>query len=319
MVAVYQATVYISIALLAIVMTVFVLAVSLLGRAVRISIEEQVKFERNGLEKSQSEIANLTEQLKKAVETNEQPNMDRIQKSINKIKWRQTFSKLKLRWISIKPKFLGVPLGVIVPGLLFLVAFFSSTFATYFEPSSHSMALSLWYTSLITILIGIINILFTLRVTQSVAITSEETSYLRQKEMMKSALIEVEEAKKPSLILQFQNEQPPFDIVSNQQKVIAFTIHLDKGDIAVHPRVMFFVHEGFKFPGHRSHKQPLTVKKVGGLLSSIIDFQRCTKAFDEIGRITIGAPSEKDSFEAWYKVGCDSYDGEFIPFKINVL
>lgn len=68
MIAVYQATFFLSIALLAIVITVFVLAVSLLGRAVRISIEEQVQSEQDGLKRSQSEIANLTEQFKRAGE-----------------------------------------------------------------------------------------------------------------------------------------------------------------------------------------------------------------------------------------------------------
>lgn len=319
MVAVYQATSYLSIALLAIVITVFVLAVSLLGRAVRISIEEQEKFEEDGLKRSQSEIADLTEQFKRAGDKNEQLDMDRIQKSINKIKWRQRFSKMKLRWISIKPKFLGVPLGVIFPSLLFLVAFISSAFAIYFESSSHSMALSLWYTSLITILIGTTNILLTLRVTQSVAITSEETSYLRQKEMMKSALIEVEEAKKSSLILIFQSEQPPFDIESDQQKKFDFRIHLNKGDVAVHLTVMFFVPDGFIFPGRHSYKQELFVGTVGGLLSSEINIERCTKAFDQVDEIIIKAPSKKGSYKAWYKVGCDSTDGEFVSFKINVV
>lgn len=319
MVVIYQATFYLSVVLLAILITLFVLAVSLLGRAVRISIDEQEKTEQASLSRNQSEIQDLNKQFKKAEKAHIQPDIDRIQKSINKIKWSQRFSKIRLRWICIKPKFLGVPLGVILPGSLFLVSIVTSTLAIYFESSSHNIALSLWYISLITVIMGIINIFLTLRVIQSVAITSEETSYLRQKEMMKSALIEAEEVKIPSLEFLFSYENPPFDIGADQQKNIDFRVHLAKGDTARNISSMFFVPEGFSFPGHATHKQPPSVKTVAGLLSASINFDCCTKGFDTSSSINIKAPSNQGVYEAWYKVGCDRFDGELQSFEINVV
>lgn len=319
MVVIYQATFYLSIVLLAILITLFVLAVSLLGRAVRISIDEQEKAEQASLSRSQSEIQDLSKQFKKAEKSHIQPDIDRIQKSIKKIKWSQRFSKIKLRWICIKPKFLGVPLGVILPGSLFLVSIVTSTLAIYFESSSHNTALSLWYISLITVIMGMINILLTLRVTQSVAITSDEISYLRQKELMKSALIEVEEVKTPSLEFSFSDENPPFDIGADQQKNIDFHIHLTKGYPARNIGVMFFVPEGFGFPGHTTHKQPISVQTVAGLLSASVNFDYCTTSFDPASSINIKAPSNQGAYKAWYKVGCDRFDGELQSFDINVV
>lgn len=244
--------------------------------------------------------------------------MDRIQKSINKIKWRQRFLKLKLRWISIKPKFLGVPLGVIFPGLLFLIAFFSSTFAIYFESSSHSMALSLWYTSLITILIGTINLFLTLRVTQSVAITSEETSYLRQKEMMVSALLDVEERKRPSFTLGFR-ESMPINIKSDEVLAINVYIHLTSGTIARKARAMVFLPKEFEAIGHTIFRQPDHLDMFGGLDSFQITFNDCTRAFDPSETINIKAPSEKRAYEILYKLGSEEFDGQIEKFTVNVI
>lgn len=319
MIVLYQSTFWLALALLAIVITVFVLAVSLLGRAIRISVEEQERVEQEKRKSSSEQITKLNSQLNEAAKKEGQPDIDSLKKNINDLQKQLRLANWRLRWICFKPKLLRVTWGALFPASLFVISIVTSSLAIYYDPTSHDIALSLWYTSIFFIILGIILIILTLTVTQDVAASTDEASFIRQKEMMKSALFEVEEAKKPSLILKFLNEQPPFDIVSNQEKVIDFFLHLDKGDIAVHPRVMFFVPEGFMFPGHSFYKQSLSVRIVGGLLSATINFERCAKAFDEINKITIVAPSEKDSYEAWYKVGCDSYDGELIPFKINVV
>ncbi len=319
MIVLYQATFWLSLALLAIVITVFVLAVSLLGRAVRISVEEQEKAEQDNLTRNQREILELNVRLNEATENNEKPDIDSLQKSINKIKRHQRYLNWKLRWICIKPKLLRVPLGVILPGTLFVAAIFLSTSAIYYDSSSHETALWLWYSSLATTTIGMIIIVFTLRVTQSVSASTDEASLIRQKEMLKSAMIEVEEEKKPYLEFGFQYEQPPFKIISDQEKQINFYIHMTKGDIARKPRVMFFAPEGFVFPSRTVHKQPNNVGTVGGYLSTTFDLSDCTGAFDSSDSIIIKAPPKKGSYRLWYKVTCERFRGELESFDIQVI
>ena len=318
MIALYQSTFFLALALLAIVITLFVLAVSLLGRAIRISIEEQEKTEKDQLARSQNETRELNKQFTRASKKHVQPDIDRIQKSINKIKWYQRLSKLKLRWIRIKPNFLRVSLGVLSPAALFIIAIATSALAIYFESESHDTAISLWYTSLITLILGIANMLLTLRVTQSVAITSEETSYLRQKEMMISALTSVEEGKIPAFVLSF-DENIPFNIISGQNKTIPFRIQLIKGTIARKPKAMFFLPEGFSAPAHAVFKQWDQIPEIGGLQSFECEFTDCTQAFNPTGKITITASPEKGSYEVMYKLGSEEFNGELERFTVNVI
>lgn len=58
--SIYQLTFFLAVALLAIVITVFVLAVSLLGRAVKLSVEEQEKAEKDRKKDTENEIKKNT-------------------------------------------------------------------------------------------------------------------------------------------------------------------------------------------------------------------------------------------------------------------
>lgn len=314
----YQATFYLSTVLLAITIAVFVLAVSLLGRAVRISIVEQERNQKEVLSRNRDSMKKLREQFQKATKGQSQPNINSIQKNINRIIWRQRLSRLKLIWICIKPNFLQVPLGVLLPGSLFIIAIASSNLAIYFESSSHNTALIFWYTSILTMIIGTIVIILTLRVTQSVAITSEETSRVREKEVFISALQEYEESKKPVLLLGFSTEQPPFTLSIDQNKEIEFTIYLSKGDIARKPEVHFFAPLEFEFPGQKSLIQPDTYDTIGGHRSTAVKFIDCKPQTNLRNKLSIKAPSQSGKYVLYYQISCELFVGNKSAFTVIV-
>lgn len=315
MLTLYQATFYLSTLFLAITITVFILAVSLLGRAVRISTVEQEKNQKEILSRNKASMEELKE---KASKGQFKPDIASIQKSINIIKRRQRFSRLKLWWICIKPHFLEVPLGVLLPGSLFIISIASSALAIYFESSSHDTALSLWYTSIVIMIIGAIFIIFILRVTQSVALTSEEISHVRQKEVFTSALHEYYESQKPELVLEFYAEQPPFTLSVDQQKEIDFNITLSKSDIARKPVIWFFAPAEFDFPGKGTIIQTRMSSTTGGYRSTTFEFKDCTKGVFLTGKLLIKAPSQPNKYVLYYQVMSELFVGDEFPFEVRV-
>ncbi|MFC1992076.1 hypothetical protein ACFLVC_05095 [Chloroflexota bacterium] len=313
----FQITFYLSLALLAILITVFVLAVSLLGRAIRISLDEQKKTEQEQQEQASALYESIEGKLNIAKEEGKGPNIDSLTKSLREAKKQMKKHGRRLIWIRWKPKFLKTSWGIFIPGSFFIASIVFSALSLQFQ-TSPTMSLSLWILSLITMFSGVALICLILKVIESVAVTSDETSFIRQKEMMVSALTEVEEGKKPSFVLQF-GETLPIDIKSDEVSTIHLYIQLTKGSIARKPKAMFFLPEGFEAPNNKTIVQRDHIPTIGGLLSFDIDFIDCTKAFSPSGQIVLKAPSTKGAYTIFYKVGSEEFDGKLGNFIVNVV
>ncbi len=211
MVVFYQLTFYLALALLAIVITVFVLAVSLLGRAVRISSEEQQKAEQERQQHNREQLVGIQGELDTAKETGKRPDIEKLELSLEKLKGQIKKHERKIAWILWKPRLLKATWGVFIPGILFLFSAVFASLALNFQ-TSLNLSLYLWILSLISMLSGVTLICLILRVIEGVAVTTDETSFIRQKEMLKTALIEFNESNKPKLSFQFRDDEPPFII-----------------------------------------------------------------------------------------------------------
>lgn len=318
MIILYQSTFWLALALLAIVITAFVLAVSLLGRAIRISVKEQETVEQEKRESSSEQIKKFNSQLNEAIEKDEQPDIDSLKKQINDLQKQLRHANWRLRWICFKPKLLRVTWGALFPASLFIISIVTSSLALFYDPSSHSIALFLWYTSICFITLGSILIILTLTVIQDVASSTDETSFIRQKEMMKSAMVEVEEEKKPGIEVIF-NKQLPFDLISTQPTEIAFRLTMTKGYIAKSTKIMFFAPKGFDFPGLPTLIQQDWVADVAGHLSTQLDIGDYIKGFDPFRILKITSPPEKGSYQLWYKVVSEAFNGVLTPFEVKVI
>jgi len=107
---IYQLTFFLAIALLAIVITVFVLAVSLLGRAVRLSTEEQTKAEEKRKEDTENEIKKMQDKLGQA-KAEGHLNIEDLTKSLQDLERKDTKHKLCFKWSSTLPCS-PVPFGI---------------------------------------------------------------------------------------------------------------------------------------------------------------------------------------------------------------
>jgi len=188
MAAIYEATFFLALALLAIVITVFVLAVSLLGRAIKISLEEKRKAESEQTEAIERDMLAIEKQLTTARKKKGKPDIKRLEKSLRILRRRELLHKIKLWFIKLRPHLLKAPLGVFVPGALFIMAVALCGTAQNYIIAAPDLAKALWIVGAIAIALGIINVGLTLRVIQGLAVTSDDVPFARQKEVFKSSL-----------------------------------------------------------------------------------------------------------------------------------
>ncbi len=122
MITVYQLLFVLALGLLAIMSAVFVFSVTLLGRAINISINEQQKAEQELKNATKDKTAELKQELEQA--TREERNIDikRLNNTIRTLNIKSFFHNLKLAVIRFKPKLLGASWGVIIPGAFLLAS-----------------------------------------------------------------------------------------------------------------------------------------------------------------------------------------------------
>lgn len=243
--SIYQLIFFLAIALLAIVITVFVLAVSLLGRAVKLSAQEQTEAEEKRKKDTEKEIKKIQDKLEKAKAAGRVDVKD-LTRSLQDLESRDTRHKWKLRWIKIKPKLLTASWGALIPGALFLISAIFSALA--FNLPSGTATVSLYtLISLIALGIGICFVCLTLKVIQGVAITSEETAFVRQKDMYKAALIEFEDERRPRLELEFPKTTFPLKMKTGSEITLRCQLSLSKGLSADAVDIHIGFPKGFQF------------------------------------------------------------------------
>ena len=99
---IYQILFFLGIGFLAIDVTIFVLAVSLLGRAVKLSVEEQTKLEEKAKADNEVEMEKLQDSLKNCVGTSSLENT--LKHSLRNLQKKDNKHKRKLIWIKMKPE-----------------------------------------------------------------------------------------------------------------------------------------------------------------------------------------------------------------------
>jgi hypothetical protein len=310
---VFEALYFLAIGLLAITITVFVLAVSLLGRAVKLSLEDQEKAENERKADTERTRAELKGTLEQATY-----NRESLEKSLKEYKKKIEKHDRTLRWIRWKPNFLKANWGVFVPCSFFIIAIGISAFARYqlgqLNTDFQYLYLGL---SLFAFSFGTVFICLTLKVIEGVAITSEETAFTREAEAFKKALVEIEEAKNTELNLEFVSSKPPFKVQVNSEMRISCDITIRKGYLAKNPEVYFFVPKGFTFS---DKSDPIIIRDEKYL--NYISFKKTIpdlkKPFGRHISLALKSPSKSGVYQGVYRLNCEGFYSEYIEFEIIV-
>lgn len=219
MISLYEVTILLNLALVTMTVTVFVFAVSLLGRAIEIAKQENEKARQEQSEKTKKEIDEIQNELEKARKTGELKETKRLTKlQKDKRKFEKKLERIRKRY-----QLFRVKRGVLYPSSFFLgsliLAAVAKALGSIYSPF-------LWIGALGLLTLGGYRLFLCLKVIEEVAIMSEEMARKKAIEISKSALAEYEETKRPKLRLYFKDKKPPFQFGKDSEVKIGFFVSL---------------------------------------------------------------------------------------------
>lgn len=313
---IYQSTLFLAIAMLATVVTIFVFASSLLGRAIETASQEQKKLREEQEESYNQRIKEAQEELKKAEKTGDP---QKAQKALTDlIEEKRRFEK-KSKTIEKSYLVFTTRGGVAYPGFLFLLSLILSGVAWGFSGGSWQwLTFYLWGAALLAMGWGGHRLYSSLKKIEEVAVTSEEAALKREAEAFSVALTEHEEKRKPKLGLKFTDEKPPFHIRKEAEMTITFELLLIQGEIARKPIVWLFAPPSFDFPNRHTWLQPEDGTTTGGYITTEFEFEDRRRGMAPQRRLTIKAPSDEGSFSLGYRLTCEDFDSGLEKFEVIV-
>ncbi len=318
MVAVYQLIFFLAVGLFAVAITVFVLAMSLLGRAIQMAIAAQEKTNKEQEEDYEEEMGKIRGELSEAEEEGRRPDIQRLGKAISSLKRKKWINNWKLKWINAKPKLLGSVWGAFIPGAFLLTSAIISIVAIYMGSGTPEISPYMWI-AIFTMGIGICFVCLSLKVIEGVARISEEVAFRKDVDIFKTSFEEIEEAKRPELELVFEEISPPFNVKVDSEMKIDFNVGLKRGEYADDVNVFFFAPEGFVFPGKETVVQAKEHEIVPGYITAIIKFDRSIlRPIITPSSIVIKAPSKANEYPLYYRLICKNSQGRHEKFGIVV-
>ena len=320
MVVVYQLTFFLALVLLAISITVFVFAVSLLGRAMEVAarVERDKIAERK--ENNAKEMAAIRKEIEEAEAKGEIPKG--LRRKLEKLEEKDKDFDSELNRIRKAPKLLTVKGGVIHPCTFLVIALVLSGTASYLsgvQNLSWVIPLSIWIPALAAIGYSIYRTCESLKVIENVAVTSEEAWIAKTVEAFKIAQKELEEEKKPELGLMWKDLETPFHIKADSTLKLVFGVHLETGKVADTVMAVFYLPPGIDFPGLKALIQPDDIPVISKFITARVDYTApITIGAYTANEVIIKVPPVTGKYTAYYRVSCRGGRGELKEFEIIV-
>jgi ABC-type multidrug transport system fused ATPase/permease subunit len=254
---VYQLTFFLALGLLAIVITVFVFAVSLLGRAMEAAAKSEQEKLAERRENNAKEMATIKAEIEKAEASGQIPTG--LTRKLKKLEKRDKKFDKELGKIRRSPKLLTVKGGVVPVGVSLLVAISLSGVAWYFW-YLYTIDIFIWIDPVFIWIVGLAAILYSifriyqcLRVIESVAITSEQAALLKETEALKKVFRELEEERKPELSLSVVDKKFPLRVRADSESSFTLKLNLVKGDVAEDIEIHVCLPPGFNFLNEKTY------------------------------------------------------------------
>ncbi len=317
---IYQLTFFLALAVLAILVTIFVFAVSLLGRALERASKEKEKTLEAQKEATEKEIAGIQKQISKLLKKEHiKKELGELEKKLRQLRKQGEEFEKKISKIGKAPELLTVRGGVIPPARILAIALILCGVALVLYESQIVIANLLWVLGLAAIFYSVWCIYQSLKVIESVAITSEEAALVREVQALKTAFREYDEEKKPELILVWKKQQPPFHTKADSTKKLLFGLYLTRGDVADDADVMLYAPPGFSFPDRSSITQEADHPIAPEFVSACVYYGAPIIRGGTVAQeVNIKAPTAVGKFEAYYRVSCRGFCGEYKKFEIVV-
>ncbi len=313
---VYQLTFFVALGLLATVVTIFVFAVSQVGRATESASRQQQSILLKQKKAETSRIDRIQAQLEEAKKTG-QLDEPKLSKELEETKQDIIGYDTELRRIHERIVLIRRKGAVIYPGAGFLVTLALSVAASGLTEAQDlsTLALWLWIISICSLAFGVYRVFRTLGAIEEVTITSKE-AIEKLPEAVKIALRELEEEKRPELELVFVDE-PPFRVETQSERLIEYSVRLSRGDIARDVIAAFFTPANFEYPDNPA-KLAVPQTKYEDYNSARINLGDIKRPFAHPKSLKLKAPAEPGHYIAAYKLYCEGYFSDFVEFEIEV-
>lgn len=313
---VYQLTFFLALGLLAIVVTIFVYAVSQVGRATESASREQQSILLGQKEAQGQQIEKIQQQLeeaRKAGHLDEAKLLAELQDTKERITgYDAQLKHLQERIILIRRR--G---AVVCPGAFFLAALVLTIVASGLAESYNFVAIPLWIISIGALVFGGFRVFKTLGAIEEVTITSQEAME-KLPEVVKAALVALEEEKKPELYLTFKGKEFPLHVDADSEVKLLLELRMRKGEFAEDISVHVCLSPGFDFPNQDTYTLDSDVDrypnytcvrwKPTGKLVRGLQFNKT---------ITVKSPPTKGSFKIVYYIFCMGYRSE--PTELDII
>ena len=203
---VYQLTFFITLGLLAIVVTIFVFAVSQVGRATESASKEQQDILQKQKEAKERQIEKIQRQLEEARKSGHLDEL-KLQQELQSTREEIAGYNTELKRIEERIMLIRRKGAVVWPGTFILAALILAIIASglnditiRLNEGQNLVAFVLWIVSVVALAYGIYRVFKTLGAIEEVTITSQEVIE-RLPEAVKYALKEFEEERRPRLRL----------------------------------------------------------------------------------------------------------------------
>jgi hypothetical protein len=313
----YQLTFFLALGLLAIVITVFVFAVSQVGRATESASREQQSILLGQKEAKGQQIEKIQQQLeeaKKAGQLDESKLLEELQKTKEDIaSYDAQLKRLQERITLIRRR--G---AVVCPGAFFLTALVLTITASGLAGGQNFIALPLWIISIGALVFGGCRVFRTLGAIEEVTITSQEATG-KLPEAVKAALRELEEERKPELQLKFKGKEFPLHVKADSEVKLPLELSVRKGEFAEDIAVHICASPGFDFPKEDTYNLDPDDRYYPNYIC--LRWQptgRLVKGLKMTTTKTIKSPPTAGSFKIVYYIFCMGYRSERTELDIIV-
>ena len=317
---VYQVTVFLAIALLAVVVTIFVLASSLLGLAVESASKEEEDRRTEQFNSIKEQVLQYTKALEQAQDAGTgELEAERIQEKLKELVAQQTKFQKETKSILRGYEVFRPKGGVLYPSIPIFVSLVFSAIAWGLGTGIYqSVSPFLWGVGVAALGFGLYRIYFGLKRIERVAVTSEQAALVRMTRALGTALEKHDEVMKPRLALKFLDKEPPFHVSKKSTLETRYTIELEQGNSLQRADIWFIAPPDFSFPDKNAGRVAAELIEQGFGCACCDEFKDIIPKMVYYGTFKLGTPAQTGTFRLGYAMRYEGGRGALQDFEVVV-
>ncbi len=205
--------------LIGVIITIFVLTVTFLGRAAKLARDIKTETEQKSKQEFDKEISLLQQKVKDSPD-----DLESLKQQISELEEKKKYTVDQLNLLEKKYNALGLKESVLLPGTLFLLSLIFGNWVILIS-GKQSWECASFLLALIFLVCGVNKIISALRTISDVSLNTDDHQFKQLENALTQALKTVESDKEPRPVVKFI-ETPPFVFKANSSGEIKFEIDL---------------------------------------------------------------------------------------------